>query len=424
MAVVFQVRDLATSRVFAAKVLRASWSQNEEISERFAREGRILETLHHPGILGFHGFRATEAGLPCLLLEWMPGKSLADQIEGSPLPEERSLPLLAQILDALEYAHQRGVVHRDLKPENILLRPDGSPILADFGIAKLVEGTQMTRSGTQLGTPHYMSPEQIRGRKKISARSDLYSLGVVAFEMATGKRPYPGTDPVAVGYAHAYEPIPEPTRRGKKVPEEFAEFLTRSLTKKVAGRFRSAKSMRKALEKVAKGLEFELPSPAAPVSVASPGQSALPSRGPIQARRGPPPKPSSLPVLGTVLGLGLAANLGLFLWPLETTIDSARAQALFVEGLGASQTQDWRGLRAAWIQAAEVDPQLLPSIRDQGLHLIEGRIQAKDARAAWTLLDLLQFAAPDSLRVRRARIRVQAEFGPPRRGSGVSPALF
>ncbi|MDY0296013.1 MAG: bifunctional serine/threonine-protein kinase/formylglycine-generating enzyme family protein [Acidobacteriota bacterium] len=207
MARVFLAKEEKLERYVALKVMALSPTQDDSMAKRFVREARTAAGLSHAGIVpvydvGEHG------GYFYIAMDYLPGGSLAGLIESGPLQPENALAIFSAIASALDYAHGKGFIHRDVKPDNILFREDGTPVLCDFGIARAVgSATRLTKTGMSVGTPHYMSPEQARG-KPLDGRSDLYSLGVVLYEMLTGKVPFEAEDSVAVAIAHVQNPVP------------------------------------------------------------------------------------------------------------------------------------------------------------------------------------------------------------------------
>src|SRR5690349_18273929 len=187
MGEVYRARHLRlTNRLAAVKVLPASLAIEPDFLQRFEHEANSAASLDHPAILPVWDY-GEQDDQPYLAMPYVPGGSLKEYLEQrGPLSPAETLGLIAPIAEALDYAHGRGIIHRDVKPANILLREDGRPLLADFGIAKAVEAGQsgLTRAGSTIGTPEYMAPEQIEGKSE--PRSDLYSLGVVIFQMLTG----------------------------------------------------------------------------------------------------------------------------------------------------------------------------------------------------------------------------------------------
>ena len=192
MGTVWRVRQTALDRPAALKLLPGSAAKDPSWPERFAREARALARLSHPGIVGVHD-SGERGGLYWLLMEYVDGTSLRSVISARECAPRQALSFVTQICDALQYAHEEGVVHRDIKPENILVDRKGRAKIADFGLAKLLagEGRDLTLTGTQqtMGTPHYMAPEQWEKPHSVDHRADIYSLGVVFYELLTGELP-------------------------------------------------------------------------------------------------------------------------------------------------------------------------------------------------------------------------------------------
>src|SRR5829696_3770221 len=206
MAAVYLAHDLALDRRVAIKVMSPALLSGEGMVARFQREAITVAKLDHPNIITIHAVRQREE-LHFLVLKFVEGRSLESILEASgPLPIPIARALLHQVGQALAYAHRRGVVHRDVKPANILVDVDGNAIVTDFGIAKVAESTSQTQTGTIVGTPVYISPEQCFA-ETASGLSDQYSLGVVAFEMLTGRPPFTGTGFVIMR-AHCEQPVP------------------------------------------------------------------------------------------------------------------------------------------------------------------------------------------------------------------------
>jgi serine/threonine-protein kinase len=189
MAVVYRARDRELDRVVAIKVLAEHLASNEDFRRRFLREARIAAKLSHPNVVSVYDGGETD-GLPYIVMEYVEGVTLADELtrRGRLSPDEAT-GLAVQACAGLEHAHATGLVHRDVKPQNLLLRTDGVLKIADFGIARVVEGTQLTEAGTVLGTAVYLAPEQASG-EQVSPAADIYSLGAVTYELIAGRPPF------------------------------------------------------------------------------------------------------------------------------------------------------------------------------------------------------------------------------------------
>jgi serine/threonine protein kinase len=236
MGVVYDAEDTELGRHVALKFLPEEASASGLAIERFKREAWAASALNHPHICTVHDIGMHE-GRPYLVMERLEGRTLKHAIEGRPLPISKVLALGAQIADALDAAHHAGIVHRDLKPANILFRADGRPVLVDFGLARdLTVQSTLTVAGHQfIATPRYMSPEQCLGRP-VDARSDLYSLGAVLYEMMTGSKIYDGANSAEVIAMHVNAPPPKLA----ELLEMHQPLLDRLLAKKPEDRFQSA----------------------------------------------------------------------------------------------------------------------------------------------------------------------------------------
>jgi len=253
MAAVYRAWDREAERVCAVKVLGELLSRDEEFRRRFRREAASAAGLVHPHIVAVYG-SGDAAGRYFITMEYVAGGTLHDLLRRrGPLPEADALRIAAEVADALAYAHDRGVVHRDIKPHNILLTPDGDVKVADFGIARTLDATYLTRTGTLMGSAHYISPEQARGDQAGPA-SDLYALGVVLYEMLAGRVPFDGEAPVAIALKHLHEAPPDIVRARPDVSPETAALVGRLLAKSPEDRHPSARDVAADLRRVLGGL--------------------------------------------------------------------------------------------------------------------------------------------------------------------------
>ena len=238
MASVYKGHHRALDRDVAIKVLPEFFAEDETYQERFHQEARSVARLNHPNILTVFDF-GQEMGVTYLVLELVQGGTLAERL-GRPMELEEVIRILRPIASALDYAHSQGVLHRDLKPSNILIHRDGTPVLADFGLAKMIDsGRRLTASGLVLGTPEYMSPEQSTG-ETIGPPSDRYALAVVAYEMLTGRVPFEADTPVGVLLSHVNKEVPPTRELVGELSGHVEETLRKGLAKAPRDRFDSA----------------------------------------------------------------------------------------------------------------------------------------------------------------------------------------
>ncbi len=247
MASVYQVRRM-DGGMFALKVLHDFFAQNDDVLQRFRREAQIARKLKHPAIVPVYQY-GTEDGMPFLVMKYMRNGTLADFFrEPRNVPAKTTLKYLQRIAKALDYAHGQGVVHRDLKLENILLDEQRRPALSDFGIARTLAGTRLTVTGQIMGTPIYMSPEQIAGTHEPDQRSDLYAFAVLAYLLLTGYYPFTGEELATLLYKHMNEMPPPPTDVNPALPDAVNAVLLRGLAKSPDDRYPTAGAFVSALQ--------------------------------------------------------------------------------------------------------------------------------------------------------------------------------
>src|SRR5438105_6350436 len=244
MAVVYRARQESLDRTVAVKVLSENLAASTEFMERFRREARTAASMRHPNVITVHDFGEDDRGVPYLVLEYIGGPTLADLMDVG-LDDQRVPDLLDQIAAGLDYAHARGVIHRDIKPGNVLMTDDGRAVLADFGLAWLLEGAHLTLTGGGIGTPEYMSPERAAG-EPIDHRSDVYALGVVLYEMLVGERPFVAETPIGVLLQHLQDPAPSLLDARPDLPKSVADVVARALVKDPNERFASAGDLARA----------------------------------------------------------------------------------------------------------------------------------------------------------------------------------
>jgi serine/threonine protein kinase len=255
MARVFLAHDVTLDRDVALKILWEQHADNEEFVERFRREARNAAALSHPNVVSVYDWGCSEDEMYYIVMEYVPGGTLKDHIIGEGALDPGTVAELGcQVAEAVGFAHKRGVIHRDIKPQNILLTTSGEAKVADFGIARAVgAATAVSRTGVVLGTVGYMSPEQAMG-EPVSPASDLYSLGVVLYEMLTGNLPHEAESPIALAVKHVSEPVRPPKEINPEVPEGMNVLVSALLAKKAKDRHRNAAELAEDLRRVRDGL--------------------------------------------------------------------------------------------------------------------------------------------------------------------------
>jgi eukaryotic-like serine/threonine-protein kinase len=342
MATIFRATDSQLGRDVAVKVLRPEYGRDPDFVTRFRMEAQAVASLSSPNIVGVHDFGMDPAG-PFIVMDYVDGEDLATLLRRTgPLPGARSARIAAEVARGLAAAHARGIVHRDIKPGNILLAQDGRVQVTDFGIARAIAEAQMTLPGTTLGSVQYMSPEQARG-ETATERSDIYSLGVVLFEMLAGRRPFEGDSAASIAMARLTPPVPMPSAYRAGIPPVLEAICRKAMAIDPAERFQTASAMAAALEdqlgdRVA-GAAAAAGLGAATVAsgVARPNPTRGIPYGPeayaVAGERTPPPPPASRAMppddrddggsgawawIAGLMGLGILAAVGFLAFKLLT----------------------------------------------------------------------------------------------------------
>jgi serine/threonine protein kinase len=251
MAVVYKAFDTRLERHVAIKVILPGKEQSDKFLKRFEREAKALAQLSHPNIVKVIDYGEHD-GLPYLVMEYLPGGTLKQKLMGKPISWQEAIQIILPISRALGYAHEQKIIHRDVKSSNILITQSGEPMLSDFGIAKILEAEEtldLTGAGVGVGTPEYMSPEQAQG-KNVDARSDVYSLGVVFYEMVTGRKPYQAETPMAVVWKLASEPLPSPRQFQPDLTDQIEAVLIKALARNPENRFQTMQAFGQALNQL------------------------------------------------------------------------------------------------------------------------------------------------------------------------------
>ena len=296
---VYLANDRLLGRQVALKVLSSRYAHDEQFVERFRREASSAAGLNHPNIVQIYD-RGEAEGTYYIAMEYLEGRSLKEIIvKYAPLSPDLLLSISVQIVEALRFAHRRDVIHRDIKPQNIIIDNDGRVKVTDFGIARAGSASTMTEAGSILGTAHYFSPEQAQGQP-VEAASDLYSLGIVMYEMATGSLPFDGENPVSIAMKHVHDLPPVPRSINPLIPENLEAVILRALGKRPVDRYLTAQAMLDDLRRVQEGQPVVAPSGFAeevtrvmtPAAAAAAGAAGMAQ--PTQVRRRPPDLPAPI----------------------------------------------------------------------------------------------------------------------------------
>jgi serine/threonine-protein kinase len=304
MGDVWRCVDDVLGRTVAVKILLPSLLEEPGFTERFRVEARTMATINHPGVVDVYDYGSDQTAGAYLVMEHVEGDALSRTLARvGRLTPARTMALVAQAADALHSAHEKGVVHRDVKPGNLLVRPNGTLVLTDFGIARSVGATQLTAAGSVLGTASYISPEQAMGGQATNS-SDLYALGVVAYQCLAGRRPFEGDNPLEIAMRHVRE-VPPPLP--PDIPPQVRAIVERAMAKDPAGRWPTAAAFAAVARRAAADLVAAAPRAGGqgPVPPAGPGQPPRPGgHGPTT----PTPTPTSPGAPGTAVPLGARAG--------------------------------------------------------------------------------------------------------------------
>jgi serine/threonine-protein kinase len=308
MATVYKAYQPSLGRYVAIKVLPPYHAKAETFIARFIREARAVARLEHPHILPIYDF-GREGELSYIVTKYVEGGTLKDQL-GQPFDLRRAASIISQVASALDYAHDQGIIHRDVKPSNILLDHGEWALLTDFGLAKMTgTSARITGSGVGIGTPAYMSPEQGQGLE-VDRRSDVYSLGVILYEMLTGRTPYEADSPLSVMVQHITKPLPSPREANPNIPVAVERVILKALVKDPAYRYARAGDLAAALEEAVAKAEAPAAKPL-PATEAKPPKAAVSYPGGETTRRAPltaepPERPQAPPKWNRIVAAAIA----------------------------------------------------------------------------------------------------------------------
>src|SRR5258707_13614293 len=308
MSAVYRAYDPNLRRPVAIKLIHSHLSSDPEFIGRFEAEAAAVAQLRHPNIVQVFDFNH-DADVYYMVMEYLPGESLQDRLKalsdaGQRFPMTTTASIIGTVADAVAYANERGRIHRDLKPANVMLMPRGQPVLTDFGVAKILGGQRHTATGAVIGTPAYMPPEQVRG-EHLDGRADIYSLGIMLYEMAAGKPPFEGDSAMTVMLKHVNEPVPDIRVQVPDIPEDLVKILDKALAKQPDQRFQSAAQLSAALRSIVQN-----PNHPVRTSGAQPGPTIMETQAAkaetpatiMQTRATAPPRDGPRPAVGPPAG--------------------------------------------------------------------------------------------------------------------------
>lgn len=316
MSSVYLGEDPAMDRFVAVKVLPPEFLHHPSFRERFDREAKIIAALEHPAILPIYDY-GEDNGLPYFVMRHMPGGSLTNRLAQGPLTIEETVTIVERIGPALDYAHSRGVIHRDIKPGNILFDQWGMAYLGDFGIAHLEETGATLTGSLRVGTPAYMSPEQVDGTRELDGRSDIYALGIIVYEALSGSRPYDAETPSSLALKHIIEPVPRILESNAALPPETDNIIAKAMAKQREDRYESGEELAKDLRNLAAGqpvlaMARLQPQPGEPKVTQTGEMAATRPLSQPTAKRGLTPWIIALLVVACLLCVGSAGAYALF----------------------------------------------------------------------------------------------------------------
>jgi serine/threonine protein kinase len=378
MATVYKAYHAGLDRHVAIKVLHPAFREDPSFTARFSREARVVAKLEHPNIVPIYDYSEYE-GQPYLVMKFIEGETLKSRLTHGPLSAQEAVRVIQAVGAALSYAHSKGILHRDIKPSNVLLTPDGGIYLADFGLARIAQSGESTLSSDMLlGTPHYISPEQAQGVKNLDQGTDIYSLGVVMYELSVGRVPFNADTPFSIIHDHIFTPLPLPRAINPKVPPGVERVLLKALAKDRKDRYPDVESLVKAfLDAVRDASTVAVPPTKAEVSTVTSAPPPSPPGGkgkPGQGAKQPPfwkRIPKALWAILILMACGCMCLVGL------TVLNRI------------SKQQDQRATETAQASIPLVTPVRPSPTKEpgQGPKPTEDRTIPEDLREAWSHLE-------------------------------------
>lgn len=382
LATVYKATDLMWDMPVAVKVLPEFFAGDEEHHQRFQREASTMANLIQPNIMPVRDYGQAE-GVTFFAMDYAGGGTLEDRM-GRPVSLEQALVVLEPLAAAVSYAHSQGVIHRDLKPSNILIDTEGRMLITDFGIAKLMEESGLTRTRESLGTPEYMAPEQSREASLVGKPADVYALGVILYQLVTGQVPYQGNTVIDVIEKHKYAPIPAARAINSRLPAALDDLFRRVLAKDPGQRTQTTDEMMDLLRLVSAGRPLPPDTRVPPEPIPMPTPAPLPGNRPATVtqvdpgpRRGPPGWVWAAVVLVVVGAAALAAFL----------LTRPKPERLYADALRCQQRQDW----ACCVDSLERTLEIAPGFRDAAGRLTECQCR-QAADTAWREITRCQAA--------------------------------
>ncbi len=352
MATVFRAFDPRFEREVALKTLPAALLADNHFRARFAREAKTIAQLEHPAIVPVYDF-GEDREQPYIVMRLMRGGSLAERLEDGPVPLSQIIEIIDRLADALDVAHGLGIIHRDLKPANILFDQYGNAFLSDFGIARLTEASVSLTGSQVLGTPAYMSPEQVQGDGSLDRRSDIYAMGVILFQLLTGAMPYQADTPAKVMMMHLLEPVPDVQTVNPEIPDALNQVVQKALAKQPADRYTRAPQLAKALRDAASGGRPIVSADGENGRFAAVEERALEVTA----------SPRADPGVDSALSAEAAARSHHRRWLAIAVVGTVVLGMLALAGFSGSAPWPWRSAEAEAVGIATTDPTVLPTLR-------------------------------------------------------------